>query len=47
MLLAILVAVRDAPPPAFPPSNMWHAMHGDMKGLHADPSKRRSTSRPT
>jgi hypothetical protein len=34
MLLAILVAVRDAPPPAFPPSNMWHAMHGDMKGLH-------------
>jgi hypothetical protein len=34
MLLAILVAVRDAPPPAFPPSNMWHAMHDDMKGLH-------------
>jgi hypothetical protein len=34
MLLAILVAVRDAPPPAFPPSNMRHAMHGEMKGLH-------------
>lgn len=34
MLLAILVAVRDAPPPSFPPSGMWHAMHGDMKGFH-------------
>ncbi len=34
MLLAILVAVRDAPPPSFPPSGMWHAMHGEMKGFH-------------
>lgn len=34
MLLAILVAVRDAPPPSFPPSGMWHAMHGEMKGLY-------------
>jgi hypothetical protein len=33
-LLAILVAVRDAPPPSFPASNMWHAMHGKMKGFH-------------
>jgi hypothetical protein len=23
MLLAIVVAVRDAPPPSFPPSKMW------------------------
>lgn len=34
MLLAIVVAVRDAPPPSFPPSRMWHAMHGEMKGFH-------------
>jgi hypothetical protein len=34
MLLAIVVAVRDAPPPAFPASQMWHAMHGEMKGFH-------------
>lgn len=34
MLLAILVAVRDAPPPSFPPSGMWHAMHGEMKGFY-------------
>jgi hypothetical protein len=34
MLLAILVAVRDAPPPSFPVSQMWHAMHGEMKGFH-------------
>lgn len=34
MLLAILVAVRDAPPPSFPPSGMWHAMHGKMKGFY-------------
>ncbi len=24
MLLAIVVAVRDTPPPSFPPSRMWH-----------------------
>ncbi len=34
MLLAIVVAVRDAPPPSFPPSNMWHVMHGEMKGFY-------------
>ena len=34
MLLAIVVAVGDAPPPSFPPSKMWHAMHGRMKGFH-------------
>jgi hypothetical protein len=34
MLLAILVAVRDAPPPSFGASNMWHAMHEEMKGFH-------------
>jgi hypothetical protein len=33
-LLAILVAVRDAPPPSFPTSNMWHAMKEEMKGFH-------------
>ena len=33
MLLAIVVAVRDAPPPAFPASGMWHAMHAEMKGF--------------
>ncbi|HEY7932435.1 MAG TPA: hypothetical protein VID48_01305 [Solirubrobacteraceae bacterium] len=34
MLLAIVVAVRDAPPPSFPPSKMWHVMHGQMKGFY-------------
>ena len=34
MLLAIVVAVRDAPPPSFPPSRMWHVMHGEMKGFY-------------
>jgi len=34
MLLAVLVAVKDAPPPSFPPSNMWHAMKEEMKGFH-------------
>ena len=34
MLLAIVVAVRDAPPPSFPPSKMWHVMHGEMKGFY-------------
>jgi hypothetical protein len=34
MLLAIVVAVRDAPPPSFPPSRMWHVMHGEMKGIY-------------
>ncbi len=30
----ILDAVCAHPPYAFPPTNMWHVMHGDMKGLH-------------
>jgi hypothetical protein len=34
MLLAIVVAVRDAPAPSFPPSRMWHVMHGEMKGFY-------------
>jgi hypothetical protein len=34
MLLAIVLAVRDAPPPSFPPSKMWHVMHGEMKGFY-------------
>jgi hypothetical protein len=34
MLLAIVVAVRDAPPPAFPASGMWHAMRNGMRGFH-------------
>lgn len=34
MLTAIVVAVRDAPPPSFPPSKMWHVMHGEMKGFY-------------
>lgn len=34
MLLAIVVAVGDAPPPSFPPSKMWHVMHGEMKGFY-------------
>jgi hypothetical protein len=34
MLLAIMVAVREAPPPSFPPSKMWHAMHWEMKGFY-------------
>lgn len=33
-LLAVIVAVRDAPPPSFPASLYWHAMHGDMKGFY-------------
>jgi hypothetical protein len=33
-LLAVVVAVRDAPPPSFPTSQMWHAMKDEMKGFH-------------
>jgi len=33
-LTAIVLAVRDAPPPSFPPSKMWHVMHGEMKGFY-------------
>jgi hypothetical protein len=34
MMVAILDSVRDGPPPAFPPSQYWHAMHGLMSGLY-------------
>jgi hypothetical protein len=34
MLLAIVVAVKEAPPPRFPTSHLWHVMRDDMKGLH-------------
>lgn len=34
MLLAIVVAVRDGPPPSFPPSKLWHVMKREMKGFH-------------
>jgi hypothetical protein len=33
-LLAIVEAVRGAPPPSFPPSMYWHAMRGDMRGVY-------------
>lgn len=32
-LAAVVVAVRDGPPPSFPASNYWHAMRGDMSGF--------------
>jgi len=32
-LAAVVTAVRDGPPPSFPDSNYWHAMHGEMKGF--------------
>jgi hypothetical protein len=33
-LLAIVVAVRDAPPPSFPASMHWHVMTRDMRGIY-------------
>lgn len=33
-LLATVVAVKDAPPPSFPPSGRWTAMRDEMKGFH-------------
>jgi hypothetical protein len=33
-LLATVVAVRDAPPPSFPPSGRWTAMRDEMRGFH-------------
>lgn len=33
-LPATVVAVRDAPPPSFPPSGRWTVMRDDMKGFH-------------
>lgn len=31
---AIVEAVRAFPPPSFPPSQMWHVMTDEMKGLY-------------
>jgi hypothetical protein len=33
-LLAVLEAVRAAPPPAFSGGGKWEAMHGSMSGYH-------------
>jgi len=33
-LLAIVVSVRDSPPPSFPPSMHWHVMRGEMRGIY-------------
>jgi hypothetical protein len=33
-LLAVLEAVRAAPPPAFSGGGMWEAMHGSMNGYY-------------
>lgn len=33
-LLAVLEAVRQAPPPAFSGGGKWEAMHGDMGGYY-------------
>lgn len=34
MMLAVLKAVADAPPPMFSGGGKWEAMHGSMKGLY-------------
>ena len=33
-VIAVVKAVRDAPPPAFAGGGKWEAMHGDMAGLY-------------
>jgi hypothetical protein len=33
-LLAIVVSVRDSPPPSYPPSMHWQVMRGDMRGIY-------------
>jgi Txe/YoeB family toxin of Txe-Axe toxin-antitoxin module len=33
-MLAVLEAVREAPPPAFSGGGKWEAMHGDMGGYY-------------
>lgn len=40
---AIVEAVRSFPPPRFPPSQMWHAMSGDMSGLYEIRVRHRQT----
>ena len=40
---AIVEAVRGFPPPSFPPSQMWHAMSDEMKGLYEIRVRHRTT----
>ena len=32
-IIAVIMAVRDAPPPSFAGGGKWEAMHGDMAGI--------------
>jgi len=44
MMVAVVKAVADAPPPAFSGGGKWEAMHGDMAGFYevrVDGPKRR------
>ena len=34
MMLAVVRAVADAPPPAFSGGGKWEAMHGEMRGWY-------------
>jgi hypothetical protein len=34
MMVAVLKAVADAPPPAFSGGGKWEAMHGEMSGFY-------------
>ena len=40
---AIVEAGRAFPPPSFPPSQMWHVMSGEMKGLYEIRVRNRQT----
>ena len=33
-VIAVVQAVRDAPPPAFAGGGKWEAMHGEMAGVY-------------
>ena len=33
-VIAVITAVRDAPPPAFAGGGKWEAMHGEMAGIY-------------
>jgi hypothetical protein len=33
-VIAVVIAVRDAPPPAFAGGGKWEAMHGEMAGIY-------------
>ena len=44
MIVAVVKAVADAPPPAFSGGGKWEAMHGEMSGFYevrVDGPKRR------